>query len=444
MPKAIDNEINKVIAEIKKINDEYNYFTILCNVQERNTGKLNGYYVSVKDCICVKDIESTAGSEILKGYKPVFDATVVKKIKEEGAVIIGKTSQDEFGFGGFSINTKIIPKNPFDKERSCGGSSGGAAGITQKAAFKHIALAESTGGSIVNPACFCGVYGLCPTYGLVSRYGLIDYANSLDKIGVMAKSIEDTALGLSIISGYDEKDSTSVKKKQEDYTTYVNQKFNGRIGILNYENVDSKVNEQIIKTIEKLKNKLGSSNVKEIKLPYTQKYSLACYYILACAEASTNLAKLCGLRYGKGEKLEFDMNKYFSSVRSKYFSSEAKRRIILGTFTRMAGHRDAYYIKALKVRTKIIKEYKKAFSEIDAILSPVVPVLPLKFSEIKKLSPLQNYLMDIMTVGPNLAGLPHINMPLKLVDNLPTGIMAIADHFEEKKLIQLCSLVKSL
>lgn len=428
--------------ELENINKEYNYLRQICEIQESKEGKLKDYFISVKDCVCVKGVESTAGSEILKTYKPLFDATVVEKMKREGATIIGKTSQDEFGFGGFSLNTKVVPRNPFDKERSCGGSSGGAAGLTQKAEFKHIAIAESTGGSIVNPACFCGVYGICPTYGLVSRYGLIDYGNSLDKIGIMSKNKEDLALGLSIISGYDERDSTSIKRTDkdgklinDDYSKYINEGFNGKVGILQFEDVEPAIKEQIDKTISKLKDK--SIEVKEIKLPFTKKYALACYYIIATAEASTNLAKLCGLRYGQQDKVETGMNDYFTKVRSEHFSKEAKRRIMLGTFTRMAGHRDAYYIKALKVRAKIIEEYKKVFDNVDIILSPVVPVLPPRFDELEKLTPLQHYLMDIMTVGPNLAGLPHVNIPLEIVGGLPTGIMAIANHFDEKSLFRL-------
>ncbi|MBI2128932.1 aspartyl/glutamyl-tRNA amidotransferase subunit A [Candidatus Woesearchaeota archaeon] len=412
----------KAIYEIKKINSEYNYFNVISEnfaldqakvIEKRPHGRLAGLTVSIKDCICVDGVESTAGSKILKGYNPVFNAAVVEKIIREGAIIVGKTSQDEFGFGGFSINTGIdfkIPLNPFDRERSCGGSSGGSAGITQKASFPHISLGESTGGSIVNPASFCGIVGLCPTYGRVSRYGLIDYANSLDKIGPMAKNVYDAALMLEIISGFDPKESTTISKDVDKYTDAAGKDCGGmKIGII--------------------KDSFGEGTDKG-------------YYLIAMSESSTNLAKYCGMRYGKHEKLEGNFNEYFSKVRSLNFGPEAKRRIILGTFARMAGYRDAYYIKAMKVRTKIIEEYKKLFKKYDALISPTMPITAPKIKEIEKLTPLQNYMMDIMTVGPNLAGLPHMSIPVGFKGNMPVGMMLIGDHLEESKIIQLGSAVE--
>src|SRR3990167_7194925 len=243
---------HKVIDECKKINREYNYFNFISeelaleqanNIKKQlknndkniKNKKLLGVAVSVKDSICVKDVESTAGSRILKGYKPLFDATVIKKIKEEGAIIIGKTSQDEFGFGSFSVNIGIgfgIPKNPIDRERTCGGSSGGAAGITKKASFPHIALGESTGGSIAEPASFCDVFGLCPTYGRVSRYGLIDFGNSLDKIGPIGKTCYETALLQEAISGYDKNDSTSLNEPVDNYTNFYTSPKKMKIGVI--------------------------------------------------------------------------------------------------------------------------------------------------------------------------------------------------------------------
>src|SRR3989338_3421194 len=225
----LQEETQKVLAQAEKINNEYHYLNFISKdlatkQSKQSKGKLAGLFLSIKDNICVQDVPSTAGSKILSNYKPPFNATAVQKAINEGAIIIGKTSQDEFGFGGFNTNVGIgfkVPLNPFDKERSCGGSSGGSAGITQKATFPHISLGESTGGSIVNPASFCGVVGLCPTYGRVSRYGLIDYANSLDKIGPMAKNVYDAALMLEIISGHDPKESTTISKAAEKYTDAV-------------------------------------------------------------------------------------------------------------------------------------------------------------------------------------------------------------------------------
>jgi len=426
---SVIKNTKKILAEAEKANKKYNFFTTiskdlaleLAEKQEKSPhGKLSGLSISIKDCICVKNIESTAGSEILKNYLPVFNATVVSKLIAEGAIIIGKTSQDEFGFGGFSVNTKKIPKNPLDSERSCGGSSGGAAGFTSFTSFPHIAIAESTGGSIANPASFCGVAGLTPTYGLVSRYGLIDYANSLDKIGTMGKTVDEAFLGLFNILGYDQKDSTS----------------------LPYEiNPDKKVKKiavikESLEINQEIKN-LVLSKIKDydiISLPLIKKYGIPTYYLIALTEASTNLAKYCGLRYGATLPLSGDFNDFFSKVRSKYFQKESKRRIILGTFARMAGFRDAFYLKAMKTRTLIINEYKRAFKKYDVLVSPTMPIIAPKFSEIKKLTPLENYMMDILTVGPNLAGLPHLSLNSGFIKKMPVGIMLIADHLQENKL----------
>ncbi|MEM3126672.1 MAG: Asp-tRNA(Asn)/Glu-tRNA(Gln) amidotransferase subunit GatA [Candidatus Woesearchaeota archaeon] len=436
--------MNPIEEKIRKINREYHYFnTIADDIEEQqknSRGKLAGKLISIKDCICVKGMESTAGSKILSTYKPLFDATVVERIRAEGGIIIGKTSQDEFGFGSFNINVGVdfkVPLNPHDKTRVTGGSSGGAAGATLLL-DNHIAIAESTGGSIVTPASFCGVFGLCPTYGLVSRYGLMDYANSLDKIGPMAKTMKDIALALTIIAGYDEKDSTSTNKEKEKYGAYLGQDIKElKIGVVKEfkQGFQDAVQKKFDEAIKKLQN--AGAQIKEISLPLTTEYALSCYYIIATSEASTNLAKYCGLRYGYTEDLEGSYNEFFAKIRSNGFGKEAKRRIILGTFARMAGYRDAYYIKALKVRTKIIQEYKKAFEEVDIIATPTMPILPPKFEEIEKLSPLQNYLMDILTVGPNLAGMPHLNVPIGKEKNLPVGLLLTANHFEEKKLIQV-------
>jgi len=465
--KIKSNEIDiiahtaKVIDECKKINKEYNYFNAISedlaleqakelhkkiknNDKEIKNKKLIGIAISVKDNICVKGVESTAGSRILQGYKPLFDATVIRKAKEQGAIIIGKTSQDEFGFGSFSVNVGLgfkIPKNPFDKQRACGGSSGGAAGLTQKASFPHIALGESTGGSIVTPASFCSVFGLCPTYGRVSRYGLIDYANSLDKIGPLGKNLYDVALLLETISGFDNNESTTISNPIENYTESINKNIkNMKIGIIkeSLKDIDNKIKNKLMEAVDKL-NEHGIKT-EEISLELPIKHGLATYYILAASEASTNLAKYCGMRYGISDKLEGNFNEYFTKVRSHNLGPEAKRRIILGTFARMSGYRDAYYIKATKVRAKIVNEYKKMFKKYDALISPTSPILPPKFSEIKKLSPLQNYMMDVMTVSPNIAGLPHLNVPVGYADKLPVGMLMASDHLQESKLVQLGSV----
>lgn len=445
----------KAIEECKKINKEYNYFNViseeLAMEQAKNfnkKGRLAGLPVSVKDCICVKGVESRAGSAILDGYKPLFNATAVKKAVGEGAIIIGKTSQDEFGFGLFSVNMGAgfkKPLNPFNKDVCCGGSSGGAGGIAQKASFPHIALAESTGGSIVNPASICGTYGLCPTYGRVSRYGLLDYGNSLDKIGPIAKNIEDISLMMEVISGFDRRESTSLDKPADNYSRYIGKDVKGmKVGVIDFgigEGIDSGVNENTQKVIAQLEAK--GVKTKTVSLPYSKKFGIPVYFLLATSEASTNLARYCGMRYGVSEKLEGNFNEYFSMVRSKHLGREAKRRIILGTFARMAGKRDDFYIKAAQIRTRMIEEYRKAFGSYDALLSPTLPVMPPGFKEIENLSLLQMYMMDNLTVVPNLVGLPHINIPTGMVNSLPTGTMLTGNHLEEGRLIQLASVLKN-
>jgi len=444
---------HKVIAEVKKLNKEYNYFNTISEdlaiesaeaVKKNPKGKLAGLPISVKDCVCVKGVESTAGSAILKGYKPVFDATVIEKVKAEGGIIIGKTSQDEFGHGSFAVDVGVgmkIPVNPFDKLRACGGSSGGSAGITQKISFPHVSISESTGGSIVAPASFCGVAGICPTYGRVSRYGLMDYANSLDKLGTMGKTVEDSALLLQTIAGFDNKESTSINKPVDDYFEFIGKIVkNMKVGIIKEslaEGTDPEIVEAVNGAVKGFEE-LGVKN-EEISLPLTMKYGVEAYYLLATSETSTNLAKFCGMRYGKHEKLEGGFNEYFSKVRSKNFGEEAKRRVIIGTFARMAGFRDAYYIKAAKLRTKMIEEYQKAFKKVDVLISPTMPIIAPKFSEIEKLSPIQNYMMDIMTAGPNMAGMPHISVPCGIKDGMPIGLMLTGNHLMERKVLQLAA-----
>jgi len=427
---SVMETISNILKEAKKLNKEYNYFNVITEdlalsqaekIEKNPKGKLAGIPISIKDCICVKDVESRAGSKILKGYKPPFNATVIDKILKEGAIIIGKTSQDEFGFGSFSTNTDNIPKNPFDKEKSCGGSSGGSAGFTSITKYPHLAIAESTGGSIANPASFCGVSGLTPTYGLVSRYGLIDYANSLDKIGTMAKTPEESKLLLDVISGHDPKDSTSLNVKQNKGSKIK------KVAIIKESlEVDKNIKDIILSKVEKY---------DLISIPSIKKFAIPTYYIIAVSEASTNLAKYTGLRYGIEDNLKGDYNDYSKNIRSNNFSKESKRRIILGTFARMAGFRDAYYLKAMKIRTLIINEYKKAFKKYDVLISPTMPIIAPKFSEINKLTPLENYMIDILTVGPNLAGLPHLSIPVGKIKKMPVGLMTISDHLNENKLI---------
>jgi aspartyl-tRNA(Asn)/glutamyl-tRNA(Gln) amidotransferase subunit A len=447
--KGVDlhKHTEQVIGQCRKIDSEYQCFNVISEelaLQQSShaKGPLAGIAISVKDCINVKGVESRAGSRILNGYKPLFNATAVQRLVDAGAIVVGKTAQDEFGFGSFSKNTGIgfpVPKNPFDKGRCCGGSSGGSGAITKLAEFPHISLGESTGGSIAAPAAFCGVVGLCPTYGRVSRYGLIDYANSLDKIGPMGQSISDVALALEIIAGPDTNESTSLAAPVDRYTDFVSSDPTTlRVGIIKEcfgEGVNSDVQDLVWKALKRLEDQ--GVKYEEISLPLVARYGIQAYYLIAMSESSTNLAKFCGMRYGMHGALGSGFNEYFTKVRSDNFGPEAKRRIILGTFARMAGYRDAYYLKAMQVRTKIIAEYQSMFKRFSALASPTMPILPPKLTDIERLTPLQNYLMDTMTVGPNLAGLPHLSMNAGMSHGLPAGIMFTADHLDERRLCTL-------
>ncbi len=459
--------VEKALQQAQEYDKKYHCFTTICReealaqareIQEKikhhRTGKLAGLLVTVKDNVCVKDVESTASSRILKGYKPLFDATVIKRLKKEDAIIIGKTVQEEFGFGSFGTNVGLdhtIPLNPLDVTRATGGSSGGAGAITAVADFPHVAVAESTGGSIEAPAAFCGVVGFCPTYGRLSRYGLISYADSLDKIGFMSKKVEDILPLLEITAGEDEMDGTSLSETMRDFSEEKLKQQKWCIGVIT-EAMGKGITPAIVKAMQAMIEKLKQQGmiIEEVSLPLTFKYGIPTYYILSTTEASTNLARYCGLRYGEESSVRGKtFSDYFSEIRSEHFNAESKRRIILGTFARMAGYREAYYLKAAKVRTKIIEEYGLLFKKYDVLISPTMPITAPTFSEIKKLTPLQNYMMDILTVGPNLAGIPHASISIgneeqKKGNGLPIGMMAMTKHHEEKKLLSFLSTVEKL
>lgn len=465
--------VEKALQQAQEYNKKYHCFTVICKeealaqareiqdkIKHHKAGKLAGLLVTVKDNVCVKDVESTASSRILKGYKPLFDATVIERLKKEDAIIIGKTVQEEFGFGSFGTNVGLdyrIPLNPFDVSRATGGSSGGAGAITAIAEFPHIAVAESTGGSIEAPAAFCGIVGFCPTYGRLSRYGLISYADSLDKIGFITKSVEEIMPLLEITAGRDEMDGTSLHETMKDYPVERAKKTKLKVGVIK-EGMEKGVAASVVKSMQEMIGRLKQQGmiVEEVSLPTTFKYGIATYYILSTTEASTNLARYCGLRYGPESSVRGKtFSDYFSEIRSEHFTAESKRRIILGTFARMAGYRDAYYLKAAKVRTKIIEEYKALFEKYDVLISPTMPITAPTFTEIKKLTPLENYMMDILTVGPNLAGIPHASIPIgedkqeerkkeKNKGGLAIGMMVMTDHYEEKKLLSFLSEVEKL
>ncbi|MFB6077216.1 MAG: amidase family protein, partial [Candidatus Nanohaloarchaea archaeon] len=357
-------------------------------------GELNGLPVSAKDQICTRDFPTTAGSKMLEPYEPPFDATVVERVKRAGGTLFGKTNMDEFGFGTFCTNSAYeVPTNPHDPDRVVGGSSGGAGALTAALDAPHVALAESTGGSISAPAAFNGVVGMTPTYGRVSRHGLIDYGNSLDKIGTMSRSVYGAALGLEIIAGNDPRDPTTVDREARFVDALSGGVDGMRIGVpeqyIGYKGVQDGVRKRVWRAIEALED--AGAEVEEIDVPEIAKdYTLPAYYIIAMAEASTNLARYCGMRYGQeGDPRGRTFDDYFSEVRTEHFGEEVKRRIMLGTYARQAGYREQYYEKALKVRTVVIDAFREAFQEYDLLASPAMPIIAPTFEEAEELDPVE-------------------------------------------------------
>ena len=415
------------LQNLKAINDRYEMFTSFSDASEGE----GTFTFSAKDNLTSYDFETCAGSKILKGYRPPFDATPIKKMREAGGFLAGKTNMDEFGFGTFSANSGFgIPKNPYDLNRSCGGSSGGAA-CAAAVLEDHVALGVSTGGSIVCPASFCGVYGIAPTYGRVSRYGLIDYGNSLDKVGVLSADAKDLSKYLPVIAGKDPKDPTSCV--QPDMPGTFRKMKSVAIPKEATEGISKDVMDSFDASIERLRS--DGIDVEYVDMPVL-KYAMPAYYVLATSEASTNLARFCGMRYGQQDgDLSLKFDDYFTSFRSQYFGDEAKRRILLGTFTRMVGYADKYYNKALRVRQSVISEYKKVFADHDAVVTPTMPFVSPRFDEISKMSALDVYKADFLTVPPNLTGMPHLSVPCGYSDGMPVGLMFTADHWNEDILL---------
>jgi aspartyl-tRNA(Asn)/glutamyl-tRNA(Gln) amidotransferase subunit A len=389
---------------------------------------------SAKDSLCAEGFQARAGSRILEGYRPPFDATPVWRMRREGMLLIGKTNMDEFGFGTFSTNSGYdVPRNPFDEERACGGSSGGAAAATSLLEG-HVALGVSTGGSISCPASFCGVLGLTPTYGRVSRYGLIDYGNSLDKVGLMTRDVASLRTWLPIISGPDPKDPTSCVQTELDLSPRrVERVAIPKEAMQNLSSgSESKFRESLLRLQEE-----HDILIDEVSMP-SLKFALSAYYVLATSEASTNLARYCGMRFGvRNSNISQHFNDFFSETRSANFGTEAKRRILLGTYARMVGFRDRYYMKALAVRQLVITEYKRILLDHDLVLTPTMPFIAPRFSEIEKMRPLETYQADFLTVPPNLAGLPHLSLPCGYIEGMPVGMQAVASHWEERALLDL-------
>ncbi|MBQ1326758.1 MAG: Asp-tRNA(Asn)/Glu-tRNA(Gln) amidotransferase subunit GatA [Eubacterium sp.] len=398
---------------------------------------LAGVPVAVKDNMCIKGSRTSCSSKILSNFYPTFSSTAVEKLLDAGAVVLGRTNMDEFAMGSTSETSFYgATKNPWDLDRVPGGSSGGSAAAVA-ADMCATSLGSDTGGSIRQPASFCGVAGIKPTYGRVSRYGLIAYGSSLDQIGPIGKDVRDCALVLETIAGHDKKDSTSVDRDDTDFTSALVDDVKGlKIGVpRDYfaEGIDPEVKENVLKAAEKLRE-MGAE-VEEFDLGMVE-YAIPAYYVIACAEASSNLERFDGVKYGYRTKEYTDLHNMYKKTRSEGFGPEVKRRIMLGSFVLSSGYYDAYYVKALRVKALIKKAFDEAFSKYDIILGPVAPTTALKIGESLS-DPIKMYLGDIYTVSVNLAGLPGISVPCGYdKKGMPVGLQLLGQTFNEKTIIR--------
>lgn len=402
-------------------------------------GPLTGIPVAIKDVMCTRGMATTCGSNILGNFVPPYDATVISKLRQAGAVIVGKVNMDEFAMGSSTENSGIkLTRNPWNPDYIPGGSSGGSAAAVA-ADMCISALGSDTGGSIRQPASHCGVVGLKPTYGRVSRFGLVAFASSLDQIGPITKRVSDAALMMNGISGYDQKDSTSVPRDVPDFSAAMKDGLKGiTIGVpkeyFETKGLDPQVSEAVSNAVNTLE-KLGARSI-EVSLPNSE-YVVAVYYIIAPCEASSNLARYDGVKYGIRKSDAKDYLEMYRLTRSAGFGSEVQRRIILGTYALSAGYYDAYYLKASQVRTLILEDFKKAFEHCDVIVSPVAPTPAFKIGE-KVDDPLTMYLSDIFTLSANLAGIPGLSVPCGFSSNgLPIGLQIMASHFNEEVLLNV-------
>ncbi len=432
---------DSVLDRIHKKESEINaYVTVFEEYKENASGgELLGLPIAIKDNMHIDGKPTTCSSKILSNFVAVFDATAVKKLRENGATFIGKTNLDEFAMGSSTETSYYgVTKNPWDTTRVPGGSSGGsAAAVASGEAIA--ALGSDTGGSIRQPASLCGVVGLKPTYGRVSRFGLVAFASSLDQIGPITRDVRDAAILLSIICGHDPMDSTSANVDCEDFTKYLNQPISGmKVGVYeaalkDCDNVVQKAMDDSIKILESL-----GCEVKSIELPHA-KYAVSDYYIIAPAEASSNLARYDGVKYGFRASNFDDLKDMYIKTRSEGFGDEVKRRIMLGTYVLSSGYYDAYYLKAQKLRYLIKQDFDNIFKDFDCIVSPTTPTEAFKIGE-KADKPLQMYLSDIFTIPANLTGIPAISIPNGLGDNgLPLGLQIMADAFREDVIFKVAS-----
>ncbi|NMC11203.1 MAG: Asp-tRNA(Asn)/Glu-tRNA(Gln) amidotransferase subunit GatA [Methanothrix sp.] len=439
---SAEEYLNKLFLKIEK--SPLNGFTSLARESalqqarefDKNPGqgRLAGVPIAIKECISTKGIETNCSSNILRGYIPPYDAHVIEQLKAEGAIIMGKTNMDEFAMGSSTETSCFGPtRNPWDYDCVPGGSSGGSAAVVA-GGEAPCALGSDTGGSVRCPASFCGIVGLKPTYGLVSRYGLVAYANSLEQIGPLTRTVEDTALLMEVIAGHDERDTTSAEGKKRYLP--IREGVSGlKIGIPREyfgEGVSKEVEKAVWDAINTLES-LGAA-WQEVSLPHT-KHALAAYYVIAMSEASSNLARFDGLRYGLRFGEDKDWHTTFSDIRARGFGPEAKRRILLGTYALSAGYYGRYYLKALKVRTLIKEDFLRAFKDVDLLAGPTMPIPAFKIGE-RINDPLSLYLADVFTVPINLAGVPAISVPCGFAGHLPVGLQLIGKHFDEATILQ--------
>jgi aspartyl-tRNA(Asn)/glutamyl-tRNA(Gln) amidotransferase subunit A len=401
---------------------------------------LAGVPFAIKDNMSTQGVETTCSSKILKGYIPPYDATVITRLKNAGAIILGKTNCDEFAMGSSTENSAYqLTRNPWNLEYAPGGSSGGSAAAVASG-FVFAGLGSDTGGSIRQPASLCGIAGLKPTYGRVSRYGLVAFGSSLDCIGPLARSVEDCARILQVIAGDDPNDSTTSLSAVPDYLGAIQNLPRLRVGVPREyfaEGIDPEVNANMQKALDWMKS-TGKVELKSISLPHTD-YAIAVYYIVATAEASSNLSRFDGVKYGYRAKGDFPLRAMYGKTREEGFGPEVKRRIMLGTFALSSGYYDAYYLQAARVRNLIAQDFQKAFEEVDLICTPTSPTAAFKLGE-KVDDPLSMYLSDIYTVTLNLAGLPALSIPCGLNSSgLPIGLQIIGNYLEETKIFQLAS-----
>lgn len=447
----IKTNVEKTLDKAEKLNESLNSFLTIEREYALNRAaevensadenqSLRGFAIAVKDNICTKFSQTSCGSRILGNYRPQYNATAVEKLLNAGAVIVGKTNMDEFAMGSSNENSAFgAVKNPWDLARVPGGSSGGSA-VAVASGVVRASLGSETGGSVRQPASFCGIVGLKPTYGRISRYGLVAFASSLDQIGIFGQTSKDVARVLEVIAGRDKNDSTTADVAVPNYTEASEKDVKGRtIGVpraLFGEGLDAEVRESVERAIENYRS-LGAEIV-DIELP-NSKYSIAVYYIIATAEASSNLARFDGVRYGFRAENAHELREMYMKTREEGFGSEVKRRIMLGTYVLSSGYYDAYYAKAQKVRTLLKQDFLNAFERCDAIITPTAPTTAFKLGE-KSDDPLAMYLSDIYTASANLAGIPGISIPCGLSsEGLPIGLQLVGKHWSEDVLLNLAS-----